>query len=45
MNFEVDNNAEVIVQKHDARKLKLGDESIDLIMNHPPYADIIKYSE
>lgn len=45
IDFDIDNNAEIIVQKHDARKLKLKDESVDLIMNHPPYADIIKYSE
>jgi DNA modification methylase len=29
----------------DARKLKLADESVDLVLLHPPYADIIKYSE
>lgn len=29
----------------DARKLELSDESIDLICTHPPYADIIHYSE
>ena len=29
----------------DARSLDIGDESIDLICTHPPYADIIQYSE
>lgn len=36
----------VFINKGDARKLnKIPDESIDLICTHPPYADIIKYSE
>lgn len=29
----------------DARKLGVSDESVDLICTHPPYADIIQYSE
>lgn len=29
----------------DARNLDLPDESVDLICAHPPYADIIQYSE
>lgn len=29
----------------DARTLDLPDESIDLVCTHPPYADIIQYSE
>ncbi len=29
----------------DARALDLSDESVDLICTHPPYADIIQYSE
>ena len=29
----------------DARKLNLADESVDLVCTHPPYADIIQYSE
>ena len=29
----------------DARSLDLGDESVDLICTHPPYANIIQYSE
>lgn len=36
----------VDIRKGDARKLDfLDDESIDLICTHPPYADIIKYSD
>lgn len=36
----------VQIQKGDARNLDfLENESIDLICTHPPYADIIKYSE
>lgn len=39
-------NGEVKIWKCDARKLKpLPDESIDLICTHPPYANIIHYSE
>lgn len=33
------------IYKCDARKLNLSDESIDLICTHPPYANIIQYSE
>lgn len=36
----------VYIKKGDARNLDfIGDEKIDLICTHPPYADIIKYSE
>lgn len=36
----------VYINKGDARNLdSIPDESIDLICTHPPYADIIKYSE
>src|SRR5699024_3581639 len=36
----------VEIKKGDARDLSfLDDESIDLICTHPPYADIIKYSD
>ncbi len=36
----------VYIKKGDARKLDfISDESIDLICTHPPYADIIKYSD
>lgn len=39
-------NGEVYLRKGDARKLSfLPDESIDLVCTHPPYANIIHYSE
>ena len=45
LNFEVDNIAWQKIMKRDARNLvKAGNESIDFILTHPPYADIIKYS-
>lgn len=44
--FEVENNSWQRVVKCDARNLSdVGDESIDFVLTHPPYADIIKYSE
>ena len=46
LDFEVENDAWQKVVKRDARDLsKVNDESIDFILTHPPYADIIKYSE
>lgn len=39
-------HGKVYLRKGDARKLDfLKDDSIDLICTHPPYADIIKYSD
>ncbi len=39
-------NGKVYIKKGDARNLDfIPDESIDLICTHPPYADIIKYSD
>lgn len=39
-------NGKVYIRKGDARTLDfISDNSIDLICTHPPYADIIKYSE
>ena len=39
-------NGKVSIYKGDARKLDfIEDESIDLICTHPPYVDIIQYSE
>lgn len=43
--FECDTNSQVDIGQGDARKLTLENESIDLICTHPPYADIIHYSE
>ena len=39
-------NGKIYLRKGDARNLDfIPDKSIDLICTHPPYADIIKYSE
>ncbi len=43
--FDCDTNSRTDILKGDARKLNLENESIDLICTHPPYADIIHYSE
>ena len=46
LNFESEYNPKIRVQLNDARSLSmLKDESIDFVLNHPPYADIVKYSE
>jgi len=46
LNFEVDNKSWQKVVKADARDLQyLEPETIDFVLTHPPYADIIKYSE
>lgn len=46
LKFDCDNNVDIKVKVGDACNLKrIKDESIDLICTHPPYADIIKYSE
>ena len=45
LDFEYNTSAEISVKLGDARKLKLSDDSIDLICTHPPYADIINYSD
>lgn len=45
-NFEFANMGKVYIKKGDARDLNfIKDDSIDFICTHPPYADIIKYSE
>ncbi len=46
IDFEWENAGKVYLHKGDARKLDfIKDETIDLICTHPPYANIIKYSE
>lgn len=46
LEFEVENKSWQELHKWDSRKLdKLKDISVDLILTHPPYVDIIKYSE
>lgn len=44
-DFECDSNSKIDISHGDARKLSIENESIDLICTHPPYADIIHYSE
>ncbi|MGI5839763.1 MAG: TRM11 family SAM-dependent methyltransferase [bacterium] len=45
-DFERDNCGQVAIKRGDARKLDfISDSSIDLICTHPPYANIIQYSE
>lgn len=44
--FEWDNAGQVYIQKGDARNLSFIDnERIDFVCTHPPYANIIEYSE
>lgn len=46
LNFDFESGSEIDVYQGDACNLtKIADESIDLICTHPPYADIIQYSE
>lgn len=45
-NFERDNSGTVDIYEGDARNLDfISDNSIDFICTHPPYANIIQYSE
>ncbi len=45
LNFECEFNPKIKIRLNDSRSLRmLKDESIDFILNHPPYADIIRYS-
>ena len=45
-DFEYENSGKVYFYEADARNLNfIPDESIDFICTHPPYANIIKYSE
>ncbi|MFA9378276.1 MAG: TRM11 family methyltransferase [Lachnotalea sp.] len=45
INFQCDEKSKIYIKKGDARNLNfIKDESMDLICTHPPYADIIKYS-
>lgn len=46
LDFKANNNSWQKILKRDARKFnKAEDESIDFVLTHPPYVDIIKYSE
>ncbi len=43
LDFKFENKCEQNASIGDARKIELSDESVDLIVTHPPYLDIIKY--
>lgn len=46
VNFEYPEAGKVYIKQGDARKLDfIPDASIDFVCTHPPYADIIKYSD
>ncbi len=46
LEFEVDNEAKQSLVKCDAREMHfIKDNEIDFVLTHPPYVDIIKYSE
>jgi len=46
LDFESPYSPKIKVELNDSRELPmLKDESIDFVLNHPPYADIIKYSD
>jgi DNA modification methylase len=46
LKFESDFNPKIKLDLNDSRSLPmLQEESIDFILNHPPYVDIIKYSD
>jgi len=45
-SFEYPNSGKVYIKQGDARNLNfISDESVDFVCTHPPYADIIHYSE
>lgn len=45
-NFKIENSPKITIKKGDARKLNfIENDSIDLICTHPPYTNIIQYSE
>jgi hypothetical protein len=46
LNFDHITNAKIELKLNDTRVLdSIKNESIDFILTHPPYVDIIKYSE
>lgn len=46
LNFDYESNSNIEIVQGDARELSfIEDNSVDLICTHPPYADIIHYSE
>src|SRR5262245_35995834 len=46
LDFPVENASKQVVRRGDVRKLADLDENrVDLILTHPPYANIVKYSD
>lgn len=46
LEFDIENNAKQRIIKCDARNMTfIKDEEIDFVLTHPPYVDIIKYSD
>lgn len=47
LDFEIENDSKIKVIHHNAilKNKELKDESIDFVLMHPPYVDIIKYSD
>lgn len=47
LDFPVENSPKIEILHHDAiqKNKKLKDESLDFVLMHPPYVDIVKYSE
>lgn len=45
INFEIKGNAKQIAKLGNAQKLPEKDNSVDLVIAHPPYANIVKYSD
>lgn len=45
LSFDTSHAAQQTVRIGDVRNLPHADESIDLILTHPPYANIVKYSD
>lgn len=45
IRFEIDNNSNQVVKLGNAQKLAEKDDSIDLIVTHPPYLNLVAYSD
>ncbi|NLP22509.1 MAG: site-specific DNA-methyltransferase [Erysipelotrichaceae bacterium] len=44
LNFYVENNSKQILKNEDSRNTSIESNTVDLICMHPPYANVIKYS-
>lgn len=45
LKFEFEGNTKQVAKLGNAQKLPMKDNSVDLIITHPPYANIVKYSD